>query len=581
MTDATVSLVLGDFYLHGGESDEWTVDVIADGVDWGSPAGVDAAVQTLLQNSTLVMRERYDNREVTFKVRIRAADGVILAAAEAALFAELGKPNEMVWTPPAAYSPPTVFRVVMSDMEPDVDDLAELRCERTYSLHFVCEAFNRSVDEIVTEAEFQPVDGGGDPVAPIDTLVDNGNSATGWAALGSGQSVSSAGGSVRNSPATLYPQLRRTGTVDMTDTQFLVIDAKFNGGLVTLSPQIQLDGGDRLSPIAIVTSPAPGFTRYYYRVPQVPFSTLTVGRFSVGGKPGAYTAGQFFVTEIRQQNNPPASGTLRQKMFIADVLGSAPSEGTVEVYHDTDPLGQVLVYTWPEDGQKFAPPLRPFLTSSGPTTADSSLISGGRNDLAATDVLCGIPAELFRPGTYEVGAVLRSDTAATRQVDVTATLDLSTNGDAVIELSKNVTFDFADEWQYVPLGRMELPPARIMPGTSGVVTVNFSSPDSSGIDMDEGYLFYIETGAPTVVDCFDESSRLWLNAPTLDNPSPSVMRGTLADGSDAYETGGTVSSWGEHQSVPPLMNVFVVAPSAPDMRVRVRYTPAWHTNAGS
>ena len=266
MTDATVSLVLGDFYLHGGESDEWTVDVIADGVDWGSPAGVDAAVQTLLQNSTLVTRERYDNREVTFKVRIRAADGVILAAAEAALFAELGKPNEMVWTPPAAYSPPTVFRVVMSDMEPDVDDLAELRCERTYSLHFVCEAFNRSVDEIVTEAEFQPTSGGS-PVTPIDTLVDDCSSATGWSSAHG--TVTSSGGVSIYSPVTGVPDLIRTNNVspiDMTTTPYLVVDAKVTGGG---SGKVQMNTATTgtIDPVAIGNSPyaSLGYTRYWFK----------------------------------------------------------------------------------------------------------------------------------------------------------------------------------------------------------------------------------------------------------------------------------------------------------------------------
>ena len=574
MTDATVSLVLGDFYLHGGESDEWTVDVIADGVDWGSPAGVDAAVQTLLQNSTLVMRERYDNREVTFKVRIRAADGVILAAAEAALFAELGKPNEMVWTPPAAYSPPTVFRVVMSDMEPDVDDLAELRCERTYSLHFVCEAFNRSVDEIITEAEFQPVDGGGDPVTPIDTLVDDCSSATKWSSIHGAVTVS--GGVSVYSPVTGVPDLTRADSVtpiDMTSTPYLVVDAKVTGGgkgVVRMGTD-----GSWILPDAIGNSPyaSLGYTRYWFKP-----GLSSIVRFTIACDVQPAT-GRLYINEVRKQNTPPATGTFRQKFFTADVQGSAPSDGSIEVYHDTDPLSDVLLYTWPPDGQAFTPALRPLLSASGTTTTDAGLASGARNDLAATAVSYDIPAAQITVGSYEVGALLRCSSTGAHDVQVTVATLFGSTVVSTTTFTKSVNFAVSSAWSYVPLGRLELPLSHVNADTSAVTRVTLASPDASGIDVDETYLFNIESGALTVIDC-GSATHLWLNAATLDWPMPSVMLGTLADGTDAYTPEEDLQAPGVHRISPPSINVFALTRGALDAGVRLIYTPAWHTNAG-
>ena len=580
MTDATVSLVLGDFYLHGGESDEWTVDVIADGVDWGSPAGVDAAVQTLLQNSTLVMRERYDNREVTFKVRIRAADGVILAAAEAALFAELGKPNEMVWTPPAAYSPPTVFRVVMSDMEPDVDDLAELRCERTYSLHFVCEAFNRSVDEIVTEAESQPVDGGGDPVTPIDTLVDNCSSTSGWAA-GPSQTLNTGSGTLYTSFAQ-FPSLTRTGTVSLTDTPIIAVDAKVTGEGAG-DPWLSWGPSAQMSKPPFASGPSPygdqGYTRYYYNVPVSSVGSLQVSYSFSGSK-----MGRVWVNEIRKQNSPPSSGTLRQKFFKVDVAGSAPSDGTLEVYHETDALGLVMLYTWPDEGgQGFVPALRSRLVSSDPATSDSALVSGARNDLYAAPAVFEIPASQVAVGTYEWGALLRVISTGNRTI---TTLVETVVGGTTVESSTSsltVNFSLSAAWKYVPLQRLQLPTRRVLTDTTAIVRVTVSA--SASTQLDDAYLFNLDKGALTVVDC-DTSTRLWVNAARLDWPMPSIMRGTLEDGTDAFAAGPEVFAWGSHVIAPSSANVFCLTKGLPpggalDAGVRFRQVAAWHTNAGS
>jgi hypothetical protein len=571
MMDAqTVSLVLGDFYLHGGPEDSFTVSVYADGVDFGSPQAVDTVVETLLQNSSSVITDRYDNREVTVRVGIKAVDGSALAEAEAALFSELGRPNTLTWTPPATYAPPTVFRVVTSSMVPTFDDLQEMRGWRVYTIRFVCEAFARSVDEVVTEAEFQPTDEG-EPVTPIDTLVDNCSSATGWSAVWSGSSVTVDSGAVRNDPTYNWARLRRTGSIDMSSTPLLVVDVKVGNGGGT--PYVEFNGdGDWADPIGSGSSAYSGYKRYWFNAPA------SITKFEVGFLWEGTKLGRIWVAEVRKQNNPPASGTFRQKYFTAQIDGSAPSDGTIEVYHAEDALSDVLLYTYPPDGQGFVPALRPLLSASGSTTLDADLASGGRNDLASTAVSYDIPAEQVTVGTYEVGALLKSNATGDRDIDVDVSTRFGSDVVGTTSFTKTYDFDATGTWYYVPLGRIELPLNRVGPDTEAVVRVTLSSPDASGIDVDETYLFNVESGALTVVAC-DTSTRLWVNAATLDWPMPTIMRGTLEDKSDSFAPIDGVTAWGVHEITPPAVNVFAVTRGAVDAGVRLTYTPAWHTHA--
>lgn len=562
---------LGNFYLHGGVSDTYTASVYAEGLDWGSPQAVDTVVETLLQNSSSVVTDRYDNREVTLTVGINASDGAALADAEAALFAELGKPNALTWTPPAVFGPSTVFRVVTSSTVFSPDDLTEAQGWRVYTIRLVCEAFARSVDEVVTEALFQPTDEG-DPADPIDTLVDDCSSATGWSALlPTSSSVSVASGAVRNDTLDSWVDLRRTGSIDMSATPLLVVDAKTNEGSGSL--YAQFNGGPGQGPVATGTSPYSSYTRHWFEAPA------SIAEFNIGfiwhyGR----TLGRLSITEVRKQNNPPASGTLRQKFFTAEVVGSAPSDGTIEVYHDEDALEDVLLYTYPPDGQGFIPALRPLLSSSGTTTPDDDLISGGSNDLAAVAVSYDIPATQIAVGTYEIGAWLASD--ATGDRDIAVAVSTIVGADTVGSTSFTKTYDFydVDTWYYVPLGRIELPLNHVGADSEAVVRVTLSSPDASGIDVDETYAFNVESGALTVVACGD-STRLWANAATLAWPMPSIMRGTLEDGSDSFAPTEGVSAWGVHEITPPSVNVFAVTRGALDAGVRLTQTPAWHTHA--
>ena len=547
------------------------------GTDLGNPENVVETITARLLSGEIDRVTHVSNREVAIPLLIEGADMAEIAEAERLLHIECQKErNTLQIDPGDGYGATSVFYTFQAEPQFVRNDDEEQALLHRWRLVFKAAPYVRSVDEIITEAEFQPVDGGGDPVTPIDTLVDDCSSTTGWSAVWSGSSVGAIEtGSVNNEPAVSFPRLRRTGTIDMTSTPYLVLDAKVgNGGGV---PTLSVNGGTGSKPEGSGASPyaSAGYTRYYFRSP-----VTSITQFELSYQFGGSKVGRVYVTEVRKQNSPPASGTLRQKFFTVDVAGSAPSDGTLEVYHDTDSLGQTILYTWPLDGQGFTPALRPFMVSSGPTTADSSLISGGRNDLAATLVRYELPSTQVVAGTYEVGAWLRSNTAATR--GLTLALATRSAGATVgyFETTFPVTFAAANTWYYVPLGRFELPLNHVAPDSAATVRVELDArTDSSGIDVDEAYLFNIECGSLTMVDC-GTAKRLWVGAATLDWPMPTVMLGSLADGTDSYSAGDAVSAWGVHEAVPPSINSFVVTRTALDSGMRHRAVPAWHTNAG-
>ena len=584
-----ISLVLGDFTIAGGIPDTYTVSAHADDATWGNPQPVEVAVQTLLQNSSAVVTERYDNREAFIRVEIRAEDGISLAEGEAALFAELGKPNLLTWTPPKGFAPATVFRVITSSMEHAFDDFGELYGRRVYGVRLVCEAFARSADEVVVEAQRVDTDGGGTPVPLVDTLVDACNSAAGWSALGSGQTavVSLTGTTVRNNPATQFPQLKRTGTIDMTGTPILVVDVKMTQNS-TWVPAFTINGGllrpDAL--LAVEAAPEPGHTRYYLDCPVTTITSLQIGRLSVGrqGATSSIPDGFVGVAEIRKRNNPPASGTLRQKFFTAAVAGSAPAEGSVEIYSSNGAdLGLTIAYTYSNDeGQAFVPALRrTFDAATSAPITDATTVSGAFNDIgAANTVRAVLPVDQVPSGTYELGAMLRSSTTGTKTV--TVTIDSVGGGPDTQTLTTSVTFAAANTWGYYSLGRVQLPLNRVTPGSTATVRATIGQASGAGtVTLDEAYLFNLDRGALTIVDA-TTFPRVTLSPATLEWPRPSVLFGGDDTGAGAIAIGSRVRAWGTHEVKPSLLNTFVVTAATSgglNPGVRLRLVPAWHTHA--
>ncbi|NUS57650.1 MAG: hypothetical protein HOV66_22755 [Streptomycetaceae bacterium] len=415
----------------------------------------------------------------------------------------------------------------------------------------------------------------------MTVLIDDCNVTTGWKALGSGQSAFiGSGGNLGTTPATAFPQLKRTGAISMATTPLLVVDSRFYSDLTGLSPSVLFESGGSsvwVSPMGSTTSPTAGFTRYYFECPYADLTAITVGRPNIG-RPANLGTGLLTLAEVRRMNNPPAEGTLRQKMFTADVKGSAPSDGRLEVWHNTSPLGNVIVYTWQSDnGPGFVPALRSRRISGGVTTADTSLISGGSDTISSTPIVYEVPAALMPPATYELGAWIRCSTT-TAQINYTAQLFQGTTGRDTITGTAKITMGAANVWEYHVIARLQLPPARVLAGSTATVRVTLDSTPYTPVvvDVDEAYLFDLEHGALTIAPA-GTGTRLRIEAPTLEWPMPAVLAGTLADGSDMVEVAPIAG--GVHPTDPPRISIFAVTPGALDAHALVGQFAAWHTHA--
>lgn len=274
-------------------------------------------------------------------------------------------------------------------------------------------------------------------------------------------------------------------------------------------------------------------------------------------------------------------GTARQRRHTFDVGGSARTQAAIEL-SALKALGWTLVYTGYGKG-KGAIPLRPYL-SSAPAAAVTSaaMMSGAYNDSTSGTLTYSLPAADVAPGTYLVMAMMKS--TATRTAEsffVGARSVVAGSGytsDIVGGEQFNPYLDLGTAYKPTPLALLNLPPARLT-GSTGTVQVYIQRVGTS-IDwqVDEVWLFNVDTGALSVVDT--RSQRLWLNPPTVEEPMPSIVAGNAADGSDSYNLYRThVQAWGAHIFPPGRLILFTATAEANNVPATLRYFKRWHTHA--
>lgn len=144
----TGSLLLGDLELMDKYGSPFAVETLSEGTDWGNPQPIEVVIRRLLQGGSIVVHEGDDDREIMIRVTITAPDSAALAAGGNALMAELYRPNTLTYTPADGWSEPTVFDVKASSLAHVMDDLREVRGQRTWAVRLVCKPFGRSVDAV-------------------------------------------------------------------------------------------------------------------------------------------------------------------------------------------------------------------------------------------------------------------------------------------------------------------------------------------------------------------------------------------------------------------------------------------------
>lgn len=589
-------LVLGGFDFIRGEGNGWWAETIADGMSFGEAEAVEVIQRTLLQDGDAVSIDRYGNRVVTFQVKIRAADSLALAEGGAALDAEIGKRNTLTWQPPDGWGPASVYDVFSSTISFDFDDWGEMKpltFGRVFTVTLTCHPFPRSDEETVVEA----IASGEGPPAASTATVDDCTSAAGWS-LSANPSTSSSsttafgptvtsgavrGGYTWTAPsatvASAQAKLTRTGlTSDMTTTNLLKVQVSSESpAAAAFSFEIN---GDPVDPIAqadgVYWFDCSALTTLTSFAAQVESSILK----SQVASPWTLA---LRVLDITRTNVLPFVSTSRQQFRSVTVGGSARTEGSLQLAHEEDALGEVLVYTNAEDGSGYQPPCRRHRTAGGAVTTDTATMSGAYEPLnSGTPFTVDIPAASVPAGTYSILGRVRASGSLTALLTVAASTLVGSH-----ELGQRVESRFLSlttAWAIGEIGRITLPPVAVRPTTSTFVRIEVET--TSAVDLDELWIFNTDIGALTWVSCGTgtpeaggASNRLWVDTATLDWPRPALWLGTAADRSDSrHALGSEVKSLGTHTFPPGIVNVFSVS-AAEDVAASLTFSKRWANNA--
>jgi hypothetical protein len=308
---------------------------------------------------------------------------------------------------------------------------------------------------------------------------------------------------------------------------------------------------------------------------------------ATNAKTTTYYQRGFSVRQVGLSSASLSSGTTRQKTMSLAVPGSAPTVGSLQVSHPSTALGDLLIYSWRDDGCGYAPPMRQFRRSGGTVTTDAALYSGA-SDLLNTDLVYRVPASQVPAGLYVLYARLKRATSGTSAIKTWAdtiasdgATFLPTGGTTVTQ-----TLTLTTSWKIVPLGRVMLPTVE---SPAGFVQLLLSDEGDTGVSIDELYLCNATIGRTTLVSAGSlgttptvggAPSTVWVNSPTTDKPYGSIMGGVAADGSDSYNMRGLVSADQPHRWVPPTVAVFTAC-AALDATTTLSGYAHWHTHAGT
>lgn len=539
----------GTFLIEGLSSDS--------GTEWGSPRPIEVTLANL-RLGPLVVQDGFEARETTVAVRIRGVDSAALATAEAALWREIGKPNTLTWQPVDGKGAASVFEVMTSSMVGRLDDLRETASlERAYVLRLVCRPFVRSVDKTIIPALLA----GG---SPTTVVVADGTTTTGWTGNGT---VTAAGGFVTVSPGPgPGPELTYTASLDLTATRYLTIRVRREKPGTFKFIEFYVNGG--FVPI-VASSPRTQDAGYFYRTYTIDAGPQTVSSVRID----CFGTGleDLSVDYIERTNLPPGSGTGRQLVRTIDVPGSAPTEGSLQITHDTSALGTLLAYTWRDDVDSgWTPPLMPWLTSGG-ATPDAARVSGQTVNVTGATVF-EVPAAM-PDGSFVLLALMKSDTPQDVRFEYQLRTKIGANYvGPTIAGEVPVSFNSTAWVVKSPTGLLHLPTLPLGPETNATLEVTIQC--VMGIDLvtlDEAWLFNTDigqlswlavgSGAPAAGG---DANRVWINSRTLERPRPEYLVGTAADGTDAYGALANAQLMfpTEHVWDPGTVNVLTVTTNA-------------------
>lgn len=561
------------------------------GTTFGNPEAIVTELRSLLQYGSLVFHEGMENRGPVIAVAVRGADMAETAQAEAALVAELFKPNELVYTPDG-WASGTVYDILFSELEPGWDDLTvALRSEVVYLIRLTAGPYVHSEAVTTTPA----LAASGTTTTDVDTM----SATTGWTAAVNGAAVSptSASGalSVTSAPldGTVTVSLTRTGAITTSPTKYLVVDWK-SGARASLAVGTAFSAvadGVTLTKVASAPSPTAGYTRTTFEVAAASVAAVTFTLVTDSPHPGMLPLIERSLTLdlLTRSDVRPTLGSAKQQIRTIKVGGSVPTIGSLSVEHETSALGDVIVYTYPDDDGQYAPPCRNYRVSGPTPVADAGAISGFV-DVIDTETAYEVPVAATPRGAYLVmGRVGRNDgTTGTHSVTWTYAPRINgvvPPGSSVV--TKTTEFTTTSNLDLVTLGMIDdLPATRMAEHGSAVTrfTVVSANPAGDNLNFDELLLFNLTIGRRThgkfgtaAPSAGGASNRLWIESPSLANQGlGEYLRGFAANQADAFSAYPTLLTPGVHEFEPPGVKVYTLAtnPTTP-VNVAFAHRNAW------
>lgn len=591
ITDPQHALRLGGLELVEDEATAlatkgWAVSVMATDTDWGNPVPIVQRITSWLQDGWLASVTGQENRELPIQIRLRGNSARDLAAGEQAVMAELYRPNELTWQPPDILGDPCVFEIATSSLEQSpggFDDMAELRRERIYRTKLTALPWVRSTVLTTVAIPAPPIS------TPTVTLVDNCSAVTNWAA--NYGALSTDGSSVivssTASPAdgkTLRRRLTRTSlNIAMGSSRYLRIyharqfvdgppyaaSVKFLVNGVELSPAMESPGATWLDCAGIATlnslQAELTVTTDWALYPEITSAVL-----------------QFSIADLsRSTAASNTGGTGRQSSRTVVVKGAVRTPATLPIRSATAGLGIVLAHSRPAALGLASPDLQAKRTSGPTATTDANAVTGARTSLATQHEFT-LPADQVAEAEHSLVALVRCTSTATRTITWATRWKMgSTTSPDIATRSVAIAFA-ANVWTVVRLGSTKLPPRGI--GSAGSVLIRMIA--NGALDLDEAWIFDVENGCTTIVDCGSGTptpgsihSRLWIDAPTIQtNGRPRLQAGTAADRSDMLAMSDGALSDDVHEFVPGLNALHLVTTGATNATADLAYYRRAHTS---
>lgn len=567
----------------------------------GNPVPIERELLSGLRDGSFVVTDGHGNREPVFQIQMIAPNSDLLAMAEGDLFPRLGRPVELGWKPPDGWGARTVYEVITSSMTHEFDGTRERMLVRAYRVRIIAHPFGFSEDEVldvVSDAQ---------PETPVSAVISNGTSATGWTSpygavtVASGRLQVPSSTPVEVSSGTEYPvyyaEMEATKDldpdVDFTDTIYLSADVRFessNQYAYTSVPFIYSAEVDDtvLQLVSYETVPSSDYLRLTWLCTDADAERVTIkAKCRIYGAPAA----GLLIDNVERTNVPPSSSTSgRESLRTIVVSGSARTAASVAVEHETEGLGDTILYTSAQLANGYSPALLrwidPLLTSSA---EDDTSVSGARVTSTGSFVF-NIPATSLPRGTHLLMISARTTDAVVSPFDwevvtrvgsedIAGSTDSGTSEDGV-------TWDGTPTgpWQTIALGITTLPPTDVPENSTAVVRLTLDSIAlPSQVEVGQVWSFYLgDDAAISQVDCGTGTpeigvshNRLFLESPNLRNQGRQrAFVGTQPDRADAFHATGRAAALDIHQFVPKVIQLYTITPGAPWPKITLRHRPA-------